>query len=143
MLDYNKYKNKMVLKSKEDFTVYNVYKEGEVLVKNGNQDAVRQIAIWSTPLVGSSFYNVKDVLVRKNYLIESVVDEDAYKKHRSSYNVESGRLHDLFKADLEKEYGVTDNPKKDLLYSKAYDAGHSGGFSEIENSYSDLVDLIL
>jgi len=46
------------------------------------------------------------------------------------------------KAHLASEYGVTGNHKLDLLYSKAYDMGHSGGFSEVANYFADLVELI-
>jgi hypothetical protein len=43
---------------------------------------------------------------------------------------------------LFKKYEVSENPKKDLCYSKAYEMGHSSGFNEIEIYFSDLVDLI-
>jgi hypothetical protein len=49
-----------------------------------------------------------------------------------------------WKNDLLVHLGVKlDHPKADLLISKAYEHGHSSGYSEILNSAEDLVDLIL
>jgi hypothetical protein len=49
---------------------------------------------------------------------------------------------ELFKEALEKLYEVSNNPKKNLLYSKAYELGHSSGLHEVEYFYDILVDLI-
>jgi hypothetical protein len=61
---------------------------------------------------------------------------------RKLYYKERVLLERLFKEDLEKEFGVESNPKKDMLYSRAYERGHSSGFNEIAGVYADLVDLI-
>jgi hypothetical protein len=45
---------------------------------------------------------------------------DEIKLQDKAYNAEDFRLQDLFKSDLEKEYGVENNPKKDLLYFIAW-----------------------
>jgi len=59
-----------------------------------------------------------------------------------AYKNESADLEALFKADLEEEYGTKDNPRKDVLYRKAYDLGHSYGYQSVEAHYSELVELI-
>lgn len=59
------------------------------------------------------------------------------------YRDEKSALHDEFLRDLFEDLGITDNPKKDLLFSKAWDYGHSGGYSDVYNHACDLVDLIL
>lgn len=56
---------------------------------------------------------------------------------------EEQRLHEQFKEDLLEELGVTDNPKADLLFAKAWESGHSGGYYEVYNVALDLVDLIV
>lgn len=48
-----------------------------------------------------------------------------------------------FKAALLDELGITDHPKANLLYSKAYARGHAYGFHEIRLEAEDLVNLIL
>ena len=65
------------------------------------------------------------------------------KRDLKIYYAKDKELADQFKVDLYEEYGVTNNPKNDLLFSKAYELGHSAGYQEIENYFSDLVDLIL
>lgn len=47
-----------------------------------------------------------------------------------------------FKLKLEEKYGTSDNPKRDLLWDKAWDHGHSSGFAEVELYYSDFLELI-
>lgn len=60
-----------------------------------------------------------------------------------AYLSEQNRLIELFKIDLEMECGTSINPRKDLLYSKAYEKGHSSGLEEIVIQYRDLMELIL
>jgi hypothetical protein len=67
---------------------------------------------------------------------------DKIKLQEKSYNAEDRRLEALFKSDLEKEHGVENNPKKDLLYSIAWEEGHSAGYYEVAIKYDDLVELI-
>lgn len=64
------------------------------------------------------------------------------KEQREAYRTEEGRLIQLFKDTLEKEFGVQANPKANLLFEKAWANGHAYGFSEILNHYEDLVDFI-
>ena len=46
------------------------------------------------------------------------------------------------KLALERKYEFLGHPKADDLYRLAYDYGHSGGNSEIENYYVELSDLL-
>ncbi|AGS80939.1 hypothetical protein [Caulobacter phage Cr30] len=62
---------------------------------------------------------------------------------RQAYRDENYRLEQIFKQDLEEEFDVQNNPKKDLLFSKAWEQGHAYGFNEVYNHYIDLVDLIM
>ena len=61
---------------------------------------------------------------------------------RGEYRAEDARLKALFKADLEREEGVEDNPKRDLLFEIAWDEGHADGYSEVWNHYTALAELI-
>ena len=58
------------------------------------------------------------------------------------YRAEIFSLENKFKEDLFAEYGVENNPKRELLYSKAWELGHSSGLNEVAIHFSDLVDLI-
>lgn len=46
------------------------------------------------------------------------------------------------KLSLERKYNLLGHPKADDLYRLAWDYGHSGGFAEIENYYTELSDLL-
>jgi len=83
--------------------------------------------------------------VRKQYpdaLIESHLDKEAYNEEVKVYNSAKAEKENEFIKDLFEEFGVTDNPKKGLCYSIAYDMGHAYGFSEVYSKFSDLVELI-
>lgn len=47
-----------------------------------------------------------------------------------------------FKQALFIEYKVTDNPKAEKCWELAWEHGHSSGYSEVENFFDDLVELI-
>lgn len=79
------------------------------------------------------------VAVRQQYETEL----DAYKEGVAAWREDSSRLAAEFRADLEHQYGMVGHPKADMLYSKAYELGHSAGFSDVHHYYSDLVDLVL
>lgn len=44
--------------------------------------------------------------------------------------------------DLEIEHGLAGHPKADLLWSKAWEAGHGYGLLSIIESYEDLMELV-
>lgn len=49
--------------------------------------------------------------------------------------------HDL-RVRLEAEFSMTDHPKRDLLWSKAWEHGHSNGHEEVEYWYGEFVEMI-
>ncbi len=71
--------------------------------------------------------------------------QDALDNHKNTYNLireENGKLENQFWRDIAEEFGVTNNPKKNMLMEIAYDMGHSAGYDEIYSYYSQLVELI-
>jgi hypothetical protein len=58
------------------------------------------------------------------------------------YRNEDNRLFLQFKQDLAEDFGVTDNPKVDKLFSLAWEHGHISGHSDVYNYYSEFVELI-
>lgn len=65
-----------------------------------------------------------------------------YREAVNHYNSRTRQLEDVFRADLEAEFDMVGHDKADLLYSKAWQMGHSGGMQEVANYYSDLVELV-
>lgn len=64
------------------------------------------------------------------------------KKQRELSGAISCAREDAFKKALAEEYGVKGNPKFERCYSIAYSMGHSSGFSDVENYFSEIVELI-
>lgn len=99
------------------------------------------------------FYNLQETInvdlseERQRIIFISVSkllkDLDTAKQLKHEYYEESNRLSEEFRADLEKEFKMTDNPKKDKLFSMAYEEGHSGGFEEVYSVYSRLSELVI
>lgn len=75
-------------------------------------------------------------------VVEKVVDEEAFTAAKKEYAAKYSALEQKFFDDLAEELEITNNPKRDLLISKAYEMGHSGGLSDVYNIAWDLVDLI-
>jgi hypothetical protein len=73
---------------------------------------------------------------------ETVLNEEAYKKHLKQYNEEQTKLYNEFKQDLFEELGITDNPKREKLFEKAWEKGHSDGYNSVLSEAESLVDLI-
>lgn len=69
-------------------------------------------------------------------------NEADYKQAREAYNAEINSLQAEFKVDLFEEFGVTDNPKAELCFSKAWERGHAYGYSDVYSVFSDIVELI-
>lgn len=66
----------------------------------------------------------------------------AYVVAQRAYNFETGRLEHQLRLDIEEEEGLTGNPKAELLWIKAWERGHSSGYSDVYNVYLDLADLV-
>lgn len=47
-----------------------------------------------------------------------------------------------FKADLEEEFGLSGHPKAQRLFDLAWQEGHSSGYNEVLNYYSEFSDLL-
>jgi len=71
---------------------------------------------------------------------ESVMVE--YAKGINIYQKKIDELYQKFMQDMFNEFGVSDNPKRGLLFSKAWEQGHSEGYESVYDSFSDMVDLI-
>lgn len=78
-----------------------------------------------------------------NYLPYPHNTDPLYKEKLARYQAMEGQLYNEFKQDLFKEAGIENNPKRDILFSKAWERGHSSGFSEVHGCFHDLLELIV
>ena len=79
--------------------------------------------------------------------LPSIIEEtDAAKtavgNARAAYYADVNRLENQFRTDLESENEMIGHPKAPLLFSKAWEMGHSSGLSEVHNYYVDLLELV-
>jgi hypothetical protein len=65
-----------------------------------------------------------------------------YKIQKELYYEKENEMLEIFKKDLFEELGIVGHKKAELLYSKAWEKGHSSGLYEVYLQASDLVDLI-
>jgi hypothetical protein len=66
----------------------------------------------------------------------------SYDEDLSWYRRESGRLHTEFMDKLKKDYGLSDKPF-DLIWSKAWERGHSAGLQEVYHEFDDLFEFLI
>lgn len=78
----------------------------------------------------------------KSKMDEYFKSKDTYNKELNKWKMENRRIHNEFKKDLFDELEISDNPKAEVLFSKAWEYGHSAGFEEVYNYACDLVELI-
>ena len=71
-----------------------------------------------------------------------IADYESAKTQKALYYEEENRLYNQFIHDLEIENGMEKNPKKDLLWAKAWECGHSSGYEDVINIYEDLIELV-
>jgi hypothetical protein len=105
-----------------------VYNKGKVIVNGTNASMVSHSAL--------ADYK------KQNFAVETVYDTDAYNAARREYGQLEGQKTAEFRDDLFDEHGVTGNPRAQKCYDIAWSYGHSAGFSEVANYFSELVDLI-
>ena len=91
----------------------------------------------------TNVFKARDVLKGYGMTTEQVKDDDAYHAARDEYRETMEARHKKHREDLYEYYGVTDNPKADDVYAKAYDLGHAGGMGEVAAHFGELVSLIV
>lgn len=121
------YKSTIPYKTKYDFETVFVYQRGKLIYQGTDKECKNTL--------GDNY--------QKIYIIEKFEDDEAFKKYRLEYNVEDTRLYNKFKQDLFEYYEVSNNPKKDLCFSLAWEHGHSEGYPSIIVWFDELVDLII
>lgn len=144
MDNFDKYNTQVEYKTKADFTFYKLYDAVSgniVLTVCDVNEFVNKISdhLHIKNLNTTNMY--EKVAKTEHYIIKRIY-EDNYNKHQKEYYDDEKARYEAFINDLYDEFDVQNNPKKELLYAKAYEMGHSGGYSEIYNYFSDLVDLI-
>lgn len=67
----------------------------------------------------------------------------AWIEAHEKYRMENHRLEQLFQKDAIDEVGLTNHPKAQKIFDKAWADGHSGGLENVMYHLEELADLIL
>ncbi|ASV44547.1 hypothetical protein PBI_SCTP2_532 [Salicola phage SCTP-2] len=149
MSTYEKYDamlKELVAPRKEDYKRYDVmnFRTGEYLHRNLSESTLKEGG-YEKPTFKSNTKEQGDLLV-----ILKDGCEEKYQKDRDAYYDKRNQIMEDFKNELLEEEGFTRNDIRkrigEIVYSKAWEDGHSNGLSEVENhfsEYSEMVDEIL
>lgn len=84
-------------------------------------------------------------------VIDKAIEDEKY-KHLEGYGLVSAKIADgyykdnsslrRFEEDLYKAFDVENNPKREKCFSLAWEHGHSAGYHEVLNYFSEFVELI-
>lgn len=142
MNDYNRenYMPEMSCPVKRDYTTYyvfSVYSKGSV-VTSGNAEKVFK------DTNTTNLYELRSLCKANKYILEEVVDEEEYKKASSEFRKELNQIDIKFKRDLGNDLGIDfiDDPVGVLIYSMAYEKGHSAGMNEIALYALEYTDIM-
>lgn len=58
------------------------------------------------------------------------------------YHAEEKRLNELLRSDLAEEHDVVGHAKEPLLWTMAWNEGHSSGLQDVESYYNEFVQLM-
>jgi hypothetical protein len=122
MKDYSYYQTTSVsIPRKDEYTTTYYYKKGV--------------------MVGMKKQFDEDFTPPKNCVEEKVLDQISYNAHAKHYGDEILRLQNEFRNDLIAKYNMTNHPKANKLFDKAWDIGCSLGYSAVEDYFIDLLEL--
>ena len=131
----------MIYPRKSDYVRFQVNSvlEGTVVHEGLTEDELEDIG-FST--VTERQEGTRQKLDNVEYLVIHRFDEAGYKTHEASYAERQNALMDEFFRDLAESEGFDPESKiAKLVYSEAWDRGHSAGLSEVASDYSSVADF--
>lgn len=132
-MNFKDYTHNIPYPVKRAFTTDYVYKGGKLVATRHYSSK------YSGP---TTIFEYGYSVIPDNHTIESVVDDARYKVALDAYHAAEQAVYDKFKNDVFADLGISDNPRRQVLFSKAWERGHSSGLQEIYNVACDLVELI-
>jgi hypothetical protein len=127
-----------------NFKTHHVYGDGYVLLRHATALEVHGMCVERDYKKADEPVSGRDLnlLTSAGLVVQTVTDDAAFIAARSAYHAESARREADFKVALFAREGLTDNPKVEACYSKAYERSHATGLADVANTFIDLADLI-
>jgi len=123
MKKYSYYANSMSYPNKRDYSTVFIYNQGKVVFKGTYREYMA---------LGIMEPNVR----------QEILDEEGYKKAVALYRKTTQELREEFKQDLFEKHDVKENPKREKCFELAWDYRHDDGYKEVDDCFSELVELI-
>ncbi len=144
----------LIYPTKEHYSIMHVYRYGNILATITTENVAKEAMRLDNHLmvlhkidtgVGLShdFSKIRGDFKKLGIAYEIEVDVETFNHASDEYRDTINYRIGIFKKELYEYHGVTDNPKADAVYERAYDRGHSSGFNEVSSNFGDLVDLII
>lgn len=146
--DEEKYKNTMQYPKESNFYRYTVITdEGEKLGSFENQkELVEEHGEDLLKICNTVNQKVrtegKASVVYGDLVVVIKYDKDAFLDYRKAYGEENGRLQEKFYYDCCLDHGCDPNSElSKVIYSEAYDRGHSSGYNEVYNYFDSVAEF--
>lgn len=109
--------------------------------KNGSAYAKKEYGVIT---LAPEFKETVDVTtgVVTGLVKEVVFDKEGYETARLTYFKELKKRKNEFKNDCFVDLGIVNDPRKEVLYNRAYDVAHGNGLRCVYEELSELVDFI-
>lgn len=145
----------LVYPNKRDYTKYWVYSNGKVIADISRSSFNAEEFLGALPgkfhsrgLESAATNYAFDEVIRilkstDGIVLQAEVDEDTFWADRNDYQAIMAERNSALIADVFEYYDVTDNPKAQKAWDKAWEHGHSAGHGEVISYFHDFVDLIL
>lgn len=117
---------------KKDFKTFYLYKEGKCIFKGNEQE------LFKSPF-SENCHSI--IAIRDKFIMEVIVDTDAFKKAIKAYYDEQQEIHDEFMQNVIEEEGFYPGLQgvNHLIFEKAWENGHSSGYDCVQSEFAELV----
>jgi len=115
--------------TKNEFITRFWYKNGVSIARKGPSEVL-------PTRLGDSTISLTDCVVENSF------DTDGYKRAIEEYRAERTRLEEEFKIDALEFVGMLDDGAGEIIFKKAWEEGHAGGYSEVLAELERLVDFV-
>lgn len=132
-MNFDSYKNTLKYPLRKDFARQFVYKGGKLVATISHHPQNES----PVTVFESGFTKIPEIAV-----VETEIDDAAHKLALAAYHAAEQEVYDRFKNALFVDLGIANNPRRHVLFAKAWERGHSSGLQEIYNVACDLVELI-
>lgn len=125
------------------FHVFHVYRGGQAVLSEASAAQLRELA--NVDVDEGDLNSAQEVLCAHGYVVDSLFDKAAFQGAMVAYSNEIAAREGAFRDALFDQEKVRGNPRADLCFEKAVQAGRFDGrpnYRVVTERFIDLVELI-